>query len=625
MKIALAQIEVVPGNPNTNFKKIRDAVEKASYDKIDLIAFPEACISGYFVGDLWERNSFLIDCDIVEQKVIQLSAEFDIVIVFGSITTSIDMYFETSKNGEDGRLKKINSVIIAQRGKVVKKRAKFSQPNYREFEDDRHFYSGRDLALDYLKNNKSDYLKAKELIKSYIEIYHAPVSIEIKNKWHKIGVMLCEDGWDDDYSISPYSFFQDKADFIINCSCSPFTQGKGNRRDILFSKNAKKYNTAIFYVNNVGVQNTGKNVFTFDGGSTVYSGYRLLGCQTNYFEEGISLFELDDDYDVKNLKSIVEKKSEVEILHKALTYGTQKFCEMLGLNKIVIGASGGLDSALNAAIYSQFIKPENLYLVNMPSKYNSDLTKNAAKELADNIGCNYLVFPIEEHVNNLTASLESCLNAPVSSFNNENVQARFRSSSVLAGIASVVGGVFTCNANKSETVVGYSTLYGDGSGFFANLADLWKGSDIYELANYHNNNIKNIIPSESINIKPSAELSDKQNIEQGDGDPFYYPYHDCLFKYWVEKWQRGNIKELINMYGNPILEKEINYKDDKSIYELFPTQELFVSDLKKWWKLYNGLAVAKRIQGPPVLTLSRRAVSGTDLREVQLQKIRNKK
>jgi len=198
----------------------------------------------------------------------------------------------------------------------------------------------------------------------------------------------------------------------------------------------------------------------------------------------------------------------------------------------------------------------------------------------------------------------------------ENIQARDRSSRILSAVSGAFGGVFTCNANKSEATVGYTTLYGDLAGYLANLADLWKG-EVYDLARYLNSDVfgYELIPPGSIDIVPSAELSHEQDVTQGQGDPFVYPYHDCLFRSWVERWDRASPEDILEWYVAGTLAEEIEYEGDPG--RIFPDTAAFVADLERWWNLYQGLGLAKRIQAPPVLAVKRRAF-GFDHREAQL-------
>ena len=186
----------------------------------------------------------------------------------------------------------------------------------------------------------------------------------------------------------------------------------------------------------------------------------------------------------------------------------------------------------------------------------------------------------------------------------------------MAALAAAIGGGFTCNANKAEMTVGYATLYGDEAGFLAALADLWK-NQVYALAKYLNEKIyrREVVPQGIIDIVPSAELSNAQNVDEGKGDPLKYPYHDFLFRAFIESWNKITPEDILKWYAEKNLEKEIGCEVGL-VEKYFPTAEEFINDLERWWKLFTGMAVAKRIQSPPVLAVSRRAY-GFDHRESQ--------
>ena len=211
----------------------------------------------------------------------------------------------------------------------------------------------------------------------------------------------------------------------------------------------------------------------------------------------------------------------------------------------------------------------------------------------------------------------------LSTLGKENIQARDRSSRILAGIASAVNGAFTCNGNKTEFTVGYATMYGDLAGFLAATGDVWK-TDVYALARYMNEIIfqREVIPQGSIDVVPSAELSDAQDITLGLGDPLQYEYHDCLFRAFVEgtphtlPHQRLTPEDILCAYEKGTLEHLLGLPNPISHY--FVSTEQFINDLERWWKSFNGLAVAKRIQSPPLFLISERAF-GTDLSESQLK------
>jgi len=164
--------------------------------------------------------------------------------------------------------------------------------------------------------------------------------------------------------------------------------------------------------------------------------------------------------------------------------------------------------------------------------------------------------------------------------------------------------------------VGYTTLYGDLGGYLACIADLWKG-EVYALGRYLNEQVygREVIPSGVFTVVPSAELSLAQAVDEGKGDPLNYPYHDCLFRTWVEEWNRATPEDVLDWYVGGTLEKRIGYTG--SVNALFPSAAAFVADLERWWNQYQGLGVAKRIQAPPVLAVKRRAF-GFDHRESQM-------
>lgn len=616
IKICLAQIEVIPANPQANLKKILGCIDKAWKDGADVISLSEMVVPGYILGDMWERKSFIEECEECTKEIVKAST--GIVVLFGNVWSLNGL-----KN-EDGRIRKHNTAIVAYNQRVYDYRIKSLQPNYREFDDNRHFYDNRKLMFDTIVEKDGVGEMDTYLINNYQLSYALPNGI-------RIGCMLCEDGWDSDYTLSPSQYLFPNCDIVFNLSCSPFTYGKADKRNRVFSAQAQKYGKPLVYVNCVGVQNNGKNIYTFDGDSCIYD---KDGNQFNpytKFDEGCETFEIDIDSSFVNQNLKIKKvdrfydiglsyntfecsKDDIGTLHKSIVYGCKKFMESVGIKKVVIGASGGIDSAVVATIMQEVVGSENLTLVNMPSKYNSKLTIGAAEKLANNLGCKYLTVPVSPSVELTVKQMDDC-GIVLSEFALENVQARDRSSRILAAVASSVGGAFTCNANKTEMTVGYTTLYGDLGGFMCPLGDLWKGQ-VYELAMYINDiNGMEIIPIDSINVVPSAELSDKQDVTKGLGDPLVYPYHDKLFSSWVEKWDRATPEDTLRWYLDGTINTILGYEGD--VYKLFPTVELFTQDLERWWFCHNGLSVAKRVQGPPILACSRRSF-GYDMRETQV-------
>jgi NAD+ synthase (glutamine-hydrolysing) len=565
-------------------------------------------LPGYLLGDLWERPSFVKEVLAAQEELKSWTRGSSIAIAFGGL--GVDEH----KTGEDGRIRKYIAFYLVQNGEYIGPEngpypfsIKTLLPNYREFDDGRHFCRASRLAeeLD---------ISVKDLI--------APHTLSVRGKEWSLGPLLCEDSWSQDYSLDPTSILVEKGiDILLNLSSSPFTKGKSERRDRLFKAQAVQGDCPIFYCNATGIQNNGKTIYTFDGDSCVYNRSGERAQELPLFEQGATTVDLG------SLPKPVNKSvDDMEVLYKAIRFGTASFLEQTGISKVVIGASGGIDSALVAAIYADILPRESLLLINMPSRFNTSTTVNAAKDLAKRLGCLYGSVEIESSVNLTQQQLDGFvvktesgepleLELKLSSFVMENVQARDRSGRILAAISAAFGGAFTCNANKSETSVGYSTLYGDHAGFLANISDLWKG-EVYGLSKYMNEKKgREIIPQSILDVKPTAELSDQQNPEQNQGDPFFYPYHDALFRCWVEDWNRKSPEEVLESYMNGDLAQWFDL-EETVLLELFPTDEDFVNDLERWWRCYAGMGVAKRIQAPPILAVSRRAY-GFDQRDSQ--------
>lgn len=734
IRIAFGQIQVHPGEPAINFQSMMHAIDYAKAVSTDILIFPELCLSGYLVGDLWDQVPFVEDCLYYGEELVKATENTNLTIIFGNVGV------DESLRNLDGSLRKYNALYVASNGKLVSNPSqlypftiKTLLPCYRYFNEPRYFTSAN--------------IVAKERNLSLSDI-NQPLTIATRQGAFTIAPVICEDSWDTHYPDCPTSLMLESAkakdqhiDLIVNCSSSPYTIHKQEHRHALFSAQAKLYNTPIAYTNHVGIQNNGKNICIYDGCSTLYdvngsiveevpafentvrptllkttlwqplshsSSNRKYTFQDSAVSRHISennssdkndIYNACDSHDLDGLdnsrvpansnNTLATTPNYIPTLFKALQYGLRQFLSQTGIKNIVIGASGGIDSALNAALYSTVLPPENLYLVNMPSRYNSDMTKDLAYQLAQNIGCHYGVFPIEEGMNTTIEQLENTSftkyntyvipelhhhgnmhtttmldvkgntvsseedmsqtvlyssDQTIANYNEqhliesdsnttsflqlstlakENIQARDRSSRILAGIASAVNGAFTCNGNKTEFTVGYATLYGDLAGFLAVTGDVWK-TDVYALARYMNEIIfqREVIPQGSIDVVPSAELSDAQDVTQRLGDPLQYEYHDCLFRAFVEgtphtlPHQRLTPEDILQAYENGTLESLLGLPNSVSYY--FTSTEQFINDLERWWKSFNGLAVAKRIQSPPLFLISERAF-GTDLSESQLK------
>ncbi len=660
IRIAFGQIQVQPGQPHINYQSMLQAIAYAKAVNTDILIFPELCISGYLVGDLWDQASFVKDCLYYGEELVKATKGSNLSIVFGNV--AIDHKLQN----KDGSLRKYNALYVASRGELVYNESqpypftiKTLLPSYRYFNEPRHFTSATTVSEE------------KQIP---LTVVNQPVSIPTRHGTFTIAPTICEDSWDTHYELCPTATMMSTSkeqgipvNLIVNCSASPFSMQKQEQRHQLFSQQATEYHTPIAYVNAVGIQNNGKNICLFDGCSTLYDVHGSIIEEAPAFEDTVRPILLKETLwnppqNNKESTSIslgtaseehhFSQPHYISSLYKALQYGIRQFLKQTGIQRIVIGASGGIDSAVNAALYSTVIPPDHLYLVNMPSRYNSDITKDLAYQLAMNIGCHYGVAPIEDSVTATIQQLENTSfhvltgttdhtvdephssivtngsNLTLSTLGKENIQARDRSSRILAGIASAVNGAFTCNGNKTEFTIGYATMYGDLAGFLAATGDLWK-QDVYALAKYMNAEVfkREVIPQGSIDVVPSAELSSSQDITQGMGDPLQYEYHDRLLRSFVEgiSADRNDIasprtrltpEEILHAYASNTLDTMLDLP--KPIHYYFPNTASFIADLERWWKSYNGLAVAKRIQSPPILLVSERGF-GNDLCESQMK------
>jgi NAD+ synthase (glutamine-hydrolysing) len=607
MKIALAQITVVPGQPEKNFQTMEDYINKALDQQCSIVAFPEMCVGGYLLGDRWLDESWCEHLMGFNDKIRMLSEK--IVVIYGNV------FVDKNAKNKDGRARKYNAVYAFFNSKPLKSRCsllpegiaiKTLLPNYRIFDDERYFYSSLELSLDLG-------ISLEDLIQ--------PFELQLDGSSMKIGVEICEDLWFNDYRYKCNALnvtgllINHGAEMIFNLSSSPWTYGKNQARNnrIKDSYNDCGKFVPFFYVNCVSVQNNGKNIVVFDGDSTIYNeNAEIVKTAALPFEEELIVFTTDAPAP-PTLKATIPK---IEAKYNAIIEGIRGMDSIMGNSDFpyIIGVSGGIDSALVTCLLSQAVGNKRIISFNMPTQYNSSTTKSMAYGLSEKLGIPFHIIPIEDLVGDTIAAL-SAFNP--SDFNCENIQAKIRGTSILSNVAGILKGLMVCNGNKVEIALGYATLYGDVNGGLAPIGDLLK-TEIFEMAHFMNREIfrdevipEALIPDENFEfiMPPSAELKHNQV------DPMKWGYHDALVQKFTD-YNRLNPETVLEWYVEGNLCKKLEFSED--LYKKYELDKptVFISDLE-WVVKSMQQAVFKRIQSPPIIILSKGAY-GYDVRESQL-------
>lgn len=593
LNIALGQIRVKAGHIQDNVNAMLDMIQEAKQAGKDMIVFPEMCISGYILADRYNDQAFLSYAYSMNQKILEQSE--DIIIVWGNIGLSIH---DESIKGHDGRFGRFNAAYMAYQKQYVLRengdstpQVKTLLPNYRIFDDARYFLSSLDLKHKYSLN------------------FFSPFIVTIKDETYRIGLEVCEDLWSNDYDVNPtLNWVNAGVDLIINVSASPWTLNKESSRFKALKHHHQQTQSFPYfiYVNQVGFQNNGKNVIGFDGGSMMLdpSLQPLLQGNDDFKAECVMTNHPNNAIQSKLLSGLIEavKCFDEEVLPFK--------------PKWIVGLSGGLDSSIGATLLTLALGKERVIGVNMATQYNSQATISNAQALAKKLGIRYSEGSIESLVQ-LTHEVSEAFGFELtSSLAQENAQSRIRGH-LLSSIASSVGGVILNNANKVETALGYTTLYGDTIGALAPLGDCTK-LQLFELANELNALFNDeIIPHNLIGqisdkgvtfeLPPSAELKDEQV------DPMKWGYHDALVRLMTEYpgFQLSEFEKQVKTHSV----SDQNLAFWLKVYGFDQDFEAFNKDIQ-WFKRSVNQAVFKRIQMPPIVLISRGAF-GYDYRETQ--------
>jgi len=501
IRIAGAQKSFPVGAIQKNKQTILDCFEAAEEKEADILIFPELALTGYPPEDLLLRESFVGKNFAVLEELAEFSSSTSGVV--GFVDRNLD------DNHTDKQKRDIaNAAAIIQNGDVKGIYHKCFLPNYSVFDEARYFAKG---------NNPGNVFWYEDI---------------------GIGISICEDIWIEDGPSSQQ--VENGASLIININASPYDQNKSDLRKELVVNQAKKLGVPIIYLNMVG----GQDELVFDGGSFVVDGKGEILYQAQQFEEEI--FYIDLDLEVKEqpkgpILEIRQKGSELnplqsaqllsknESLYSALKLGLFDYVSKNNFEKVLVGLSGGIDSALTATIAVDALGSNNVVGVALPSKYNTEESLVDARLLAENLDIEFKVIEIEEIVNIFRNTLKESVNDELGQTTDENIQSRVRGN-ILMALSNQTGAMVVSTGNKSEMAVGYSTLYGDLAGGFALLKDLYK-TEVYNLANFRNS-ISSVIPQNTIDKEPSAEL----RPDQFDKDSLpEYELLDEILRMYIEE------------------------------------------------------------------------------------------
>lgn len=565
MRIALCQINPTVGDLAGNAAKHREFIERAKAAGAVLAVFPELSLLGYPPKDLLLKPSFIDESLALLQSLATDVRGIDVIVGYADRNTA-----------PIGRPLH-NAVALLRDGRVASRHFKTLLPTYDVFDESRYFEPGERDERENLVEASAD---------GYRRI---------------LGMSICEDLWNDEQLIARRLYHQNPiadlmsagAEVLINASASPFVLGKHAFRQELFCVQAKRFGKPLVYVNQVG----GNDELVFDGNSMVVAGDgRILG-QAKAFEEDLMVVDVDVPQlgqpsnesdgpfvcdvakaDIRAAKAYAGERidlradraagspenyseAELESVHKALVLGLRDYVTKTGFKSVVLGLSGGIDSALTAALAVEAFGPQSVVGVAMPSRYSSDHSVNDARELAKNLGCQFHLISIDPmhraYEQALGAAFHGTADSPLGDdLTEQNVQARIRGGTLMA-FSNRFNHLLLTTGNKSELAVGYCTLYGDMCGGLAVISDVPK-TLVWELSRYHNRaKGREMIPQSSIDKIPSAELKPNQT-DQDSLPP--YPILDAILFRYVEE-EKGPAQIIAEGFDEPTVTRIIRLID----------------------------------------------------------------
>lgn len=477
MKIGLAQLNPIVGDIEGNTQRVRDMIGRAKAQRVDLVVFTELVTTGYPPKDLVLRAQF-VRRNMAAIDDLATSTRGGPAAVVGFV----------DQNHEKMGATLYNAAAVMVDGRCVRVAHKSLLPTYDVFDEHRYF-------------------EPAEASSSF--------ELNVGGRSRKIGVTICEDAWTDDTCFAGRRYRRQPvqelgragADIVINLSASPFVVGKQAYRESLIGGHAKSIGRPMLLVNQVG----GNDELLFDGASFLCDGTGRLAHRAAAFREDFTCVEIDEDGVCRG--EIQPYPDRLESIQDALVLGTRDYVHKCGFRDVVLGLSGGIDSAVTCAIAVEALGAAHVLGIAMPSRYSSDHSIGDAEALAKSLGIEFKTIPIRDMHSAIEANLAPHFENLPPGIAEENIQARLRGNLLMA-LSNKFGRLLLTTGNKSEIAVGYCTLYGDMCGGLAVISDLPK-TTVYELARSINARAgRDIIPASTIEKPPSAELRPDQHDQQ---------------------------------------------------------------------------------------------------------------
>jgi NAD+ synthetase len=548
MKLAIAQLNPTIGNLPGNAQQILDAAKQAANQGARLLLTPELSLCGYPPRDLILNPSFV---EAMATTLQQLAKQLppSLAVLVGTVEANPKVHVAGGKP-------LFNSMALLEQGKIQQIFHKRLLPTYDVFDENRYFEPG-------LQSNSFT-----------LDLQESGIRSQNSKSQIKVGVTICEDLWNDEefwgkrnYAVNPIAdLAANGVDVIVNLSASPYTMSKQRVREGMLRHGAIRYQLPIIYANQVG----GNDDLLFDGSSVAFNRTGEMVCRARAFETDLLMLDFDEaEHDLLPGVIAPAPTCEDEEIWSALVMGVRDYTRKCGFTKVVMGLSGGIDSALVAAIATQALGAENVLGVLMPSPYSSDHSVNDAQALVANLGIKSHILRIEELMQEFDHTLEPLFAGTEFGLAEENIQARIRGNLLMA-ISNKFGYLLLSTGNKSEMAVGYCTLYGDMSGGLAVIADVPK-TRVYSLCKWLNSrgeelkverlhqssNIQpstsnEIIPANILIKPPSAELKPGQ-VDQDSLPP--YDILDDILQRWIENHQ--SLEQIIAAGHDPAVVNKI--------------------------------------------------------------------